>query len=63
VGRHWLFAEIDQWQATLDAPRSIIITGGPGTGKSAIAARLTQIRDINAYHFCLTVCRRTRFFG
>jgi len=27
--------------------------GEPGIGKTAIAARLTQIRDLGAYHFCM----------
>ena len=53
VGREWVFAEIDRWLATPDAPHYFIITGEPGIGKTAIAARLTQIRDLAATHFCI----------
>jgi WD40 repeat protein len=53
VGREWVFAEIDAWLADPGAPRYFIITGEPGIGKTAIAARLTQIRDLDAYHFCI----------
>lgn len=54
VGRAWVFREIDRWLATPEAPRVFVITGEPGIGKSAIAARLTQLRDdIGAYHFCI----------
>ena len=53
VGREWLFDEIDAWLGRLDE-RFFILTGEPGVGKSAIAARLTQVReDIAAHHFCI----------
>ena len=54
TGREWVFAEIDRWLADPDAPRYFIITGEPGIGKTAIAASLTQIRDLAAVHFCIT---------
>jgi len=53
VGREWVFAEIDRWLADPEAPRYFIVTGEPGVGKTAIAARLTQIRDLTATHFCI----------
>ena len=53
TGREWVFAEIDQWLADPDGQPFFIITGEPGIGKTAIAGRLTQIRDIAASHFCI----------
>ena len=53
-GRKWLFDEIDDWLKNEDK-RFFILTGEPGVGKSAIAARLSQARADNviAYHFCI----------
>ncbi len=53
TGREWVFAEIDRWLADPNGPRFFIITGEPGIGKTAIAARLTQIRNLDAFHFCI----------
>ncbi|MEG3918531.1 AAA family ATPase [Microcoleus sp. T3_A4] len=53
IGREWVFEEIDRWLQK-ENERFFILTGEPGVGKSAIAARLTQLRlDIAAYHFCI----------
>jgi tetratricopeptide (TPR) repeat protein len=52
TGRQWVFDDIDRWLKESEE-RFFILTGEPGVGKSAIAARLTQIRDdVAAYHFC-----------
>ncbi|HUL61708.1 MAG TPA: toll/interleukin-1 receptor domain-containing protein, partial [Methanocella sp.] len=53
TGRDWVFAAIDRWLADGDACRIFWITGGPGTGKTAIAAWLCTHRpEIVAFHFC-----------
>lgn len=50
TGREWVFAEIDAWLADPSAPCFFIITGEPGIGKTAIAARrqvvVTKMRKI-----------------
>jgi plasmid stability protein len=52
TGREWLFEQIDRWLKQGNE-QFYLLTGEPGVGKSAIAAKLTQIRsDIAAYHFC-----------
>lgn len=53
TGREWVFAEIDRWLADPEGPTFFLITGEPGVGKSAMAARLTQVRKLAAYHFCI----------
>jgi hypothetical protein len=53
TGRDWIFAEINDWLADPKGSCFFIITGEPGIGKSAVAARLTQVRDLAAYHFCI----------
>ncbi len=42
TGREWVFEKLDGWLSA-DGPRTFLLTGGPGTGKSAIAARLVQM--------------------
>jgi WD40 repeat protein len=53
TGRAWLFAELDAWLAD-PASRVFLLTGNPGSGKSAVLAQLVQ-RDprVAAYHFCV----------
>jgi hypothetical protein len=41
AGREWVFTALDAWLAALDE-RFFIIEGEPGSGKTAVAARLTQ---------------------
>src|SRR5829696_6228269 len=47
TGRGWVFEKINSW---ISENKSLIflLVGGPGTGKTAIAARLTQISDGSA---------------
>lgn len=68
TGREWVFELIERWLAKPDRPRFFILTGMPGDGKTAIAARLCRYslgtaeppdglarlgRDfISAFHFC-----------
>ena len=42
-GRDWVFARLNQWLADPQGGRVFLIAGGPGTGKTAIAARLAQV--------------------
>jgi len=42
TGREWVFAEIDRWLADEDGVKYFLLTGEPGSGKTAIAARLAQ---------------------
>jgi hypothetical protein len=53
-GREWLFEEINLWLATHDEP-ALLITGDPGTGKSALVAELVHRNpggQVLAYHCC-----------
>jgi hypothetical protein len=66
VGREWVFQKLDAWLGA-NPSRIFLLTGRPGTGKSAIAARLAQMSDdgvdgpsylglhkrwLTYYHFC-----------
>ncbi len=51
--REWVEEEIDRWLKTEEAPRVMCIVGGPGYGKSSIAAHLIHGRNnIIAFHLC-----------
>src|SRR5262245_47128669 len=69
TGREWVFAAVDAWLQNPAAGRFFLLCGDPGTGKSAIAARLAQMHlgevpavkpgrigpgFLAAYHFCRT---------
>jgi hypothetical protein len=70
IGREWVFQAINDWLSVKDTSRYFLLTGEPGCGKSAIAARLTQFSlgtatasqtmpfinpgFLSAVHFCLT---------
>jgi len=54
TGRKWVLDVINGWLANHDASRVFWITGGPGSGKTALASWLCyQLRDIKAFHFCM----------
>ncbi|NQT15432.1 MAG: TIR domain-containing protein, partial [Planctomycetes bacterium] len=53
-GREWLFRAVDVWRCSRDE-RALLITGDPGTGKSAIVAQLAHLNpggQVLAYHCC-----------
>ena len=64
TGREWVFETIKRWLADAEGDRFFLLTGEPGSGKSAIAARLTQFAQgeetylgltagyLQAVHFC-----------
>jgi hypothetical protein len=43
TGREWVFEAIDGWLADPDGARAFLLTGGPGTGKTATAAQLVRM--------------------
>jgi hypothetical protein len=64
IGRKWVFEAIQTWLADPKGDRFFLLTGEPGSGKTAIAARLTQFAQgvvlhprfdagfLHAVHFC-----------
>src|SRR5262245_30317032 len=42
-GREWVFACINEWLGDPKGGLIFLLAGGPGTGKTAIAARLAQV--------------------
>jgi hypothetical protein len=53
IGREWIFEEIDEWLADLNADRIFWIVGPPGIGKTALAAKLLSTRrEVVAVHLC-----------
>ena len=57
-GRGWLTELVDEWMSDRNTPRVCLLTGGPGAGKSAFAARLSHwdsilIGRVAASVFCV----------
>jgi RNA binding exosome subunit len=64
IGRKWVFESIQSWLDDPKGDRFFLLTGEPGSGKTAIAARLTQFAQgaqacsefeggfLQAVHFC-----------
>ena len=48
-GREWVFPGISDWLAAPDGPRYFLLTGEPGSGKTALAARLVQFSSRSAH--------------
>jgi DNA replication protein DnaC len=53
TGREWVLEKIDAWLNNPEGPRFFILTGEPGAGKSALAARLVKEGKPQAYHFSI----------
>ena len=74
MGREWVFQAVNDWLADDDSARCFLLTGKPGSGKTAIAARLVQFSQgsisplqglpsltpnfLSAMHFCSARDRR-----
>lgn len=74
TGREWVFKAINDWLVDTGEPRFFLLTGHPGSGKTAIAARLAQLSQgelspppdlsslrpnfLSAVHFCFARDRR-----
>jgi hypothetical protein len=67
TGREWVFQAVNDWLADPDGSRFFLLKGEPGSGKTAISARLTQFSQgvlqpnglshltrgyLSAIHFC-----------
>jgi len=53
TGREWLFDAVAAWHADPGSERCFLLTGEPGTGKTAVAAYLASTAGfLDAVHFC-----------
>ena len=54
--RNWLLKNLEQWFTTDDEPRALLLTAGPGFGKSVFAAKVCELfkqkEQFAACHFC-----------
>jgi hypothetical protein len=48
TGRAWVFEEINKWLAQSARSRFFLLTGEPGSGKTSLAARLSQFSSAEA---------------
>jgi hypothetical protein len=54
-GRKWLFEAVTDWHDHERGERLMLVTGGPGTGKSAVIAKIAGEQpcgNVLAYHCC-----------
>lgn len=54
TGREWVFAAVDRWMADPGLGRVFLLMDGPGSGKTAVAARLAQMSLEQATQDALT---------
>ena len=54
--RNWLFKKVENWFTTEDESRLLLITAGPGFGKSVFSAKVCEVfrkrRKLAGCHFC-----------
>ena len=43
IGREWVLGAIGEWLVDPGAPRFFLVSGGPGSGKTALAAQLARL--------------------
>lgn len=63
VGRQWLLDLVDQWRTGNTRERALLITGDPGSGKSAFVAEMVHRNrggHLLAYHCCIADEKPTR---
>ena len=48
AGRVWVFERVHEWLTLPGASRFLLLTGDPGSGKTAIAARLVEFFPRNS---------------
>ena len=59
TGREWVVDAVAAWRGDSPGERSFLITGEPGVGKTAVAARLAaEAGWVDAMHFCSAQDRR-----
>lgn len=48
VGREWVLEDVRAWLESPSGPRFLLITGAPGSGKTAVAARWVKLSERQA---------------